>query len=123
MRRAVLGAITTLTLAAVAVILPASTASASRADCPQGSFCVWDDDDYSGPWKGWGGDDGNWHDDGWGDRAESVYNNGSPHAFDDVRVYMNINYDAADLCVVRGDYFDVGMNDNDYSSHQWVSSC
>ncbi|WP_330468895.1 peptidase inhibitor family I36 protein [Streptomyces longwoodensis] len=123
MRRALLGTVAAAALAAAGVLLPASTASAALGDCPQGQFCVWDDDNYSSARMGWGGNDPNWHDDGWGDRADSLYNNGTPATYDDVRVYMDVNYVNEDLCVVRGDYYDWGMDDNDYSSHQWTASC
>ncbi len=49
-----------------------------------------------------------------------MYNNGRTHA---VRVYMDINYGDEDKCVARGDYYDTLMDDNDYSSHQWVTAC
>jgi hypothetical protein len=123
MRRALLGTVAAVTMAAAAVLLPASTASAVLGDCPQGQFCAWDNDGYVGNRIGWVGSDPNWHDNGWGDRAQSIYNNGKSATRDDVMVYMDINYVNADLCVVRGDYFDAGMNDNDYSSHLWVDSC
>ncbi|WP_455353296.1 peptidase inhibitor family I36 protein [Streptomyces sp. SYSU K217416] len=112
-------------VAAVAVTaawltLPAAPASAAMADCPQGYVCVWDYDGYSGPWKGWSGNDSNWHDDGWGDRAESVYNNGYSHpTAQDVSLYRDVNYVNRWQCVRRGEYFDAIMNDNDYSSHRW----
>jgi hypothetical protein len=28
-----------------------------------------------------------------------------------------------DKCVARGDYYDTLMDDNDYSSHLWVTAC
>jgi hypothetical protein len=110
-------------MATAGVLLPASSASATLGDCPQGSFCVWDADGYTGVLKGWPGSDPNWHDDGWGDRADSMYNNGTLASVDDVRVYMDINYGDEDKCVVRGDYYDTLMDDNDYSSHLWVANC
>lgn len=121
MRRIRARAITAIVaLTAVGVILPASNASATIADCPQGSICVWDWDNYSGPWKGWSRNDPNWHDDGWGDRAESAYNNGYSHpTLQDVWLYKDINYVNAWQCIRRGEYFDTIFNDNDYSSHKW----
>ncbi|WP_109506733.1 peptidase inhibitor family I36 protein [Nocardioides speluncae] len=120
-----LGIIVGIALAFTA-LLPLSTASADRGQCPRGYFCAWEDDSFSGSIMRWEGSDANWHTGSshWiADDAESVFNNGVAVSPDIVRLYLDINYGGYDLCVRRGDWFDASMDDNDYSSHKWTNAC
>lgn len=106
-----------------ATALPVATANAALGDCPQGYFCAWSEDDATGHRAQWSGNSSNWAGQNMHDDADTIYNNGSPATYDDVRVYLDVNYGRQDICVTRGDYYDWSMDDNDYDSHKWTQSC
>ena len=115
----ILTTIAAAVFATVGVLAPSTSASAAEADCPSGHFCIWENDNFSGAMKSWEGDDSNWHDNGWGDRADSMKNNGVAHQWEDVAVYMHTNFGDEDECLDRGESADFWMDDDDYSSHKW----
>ncbi|MFI0445624.1 peptidase inhibitor family I36 protein [Actinomadura sp. 6N118] len=99
------------------------TASAAPNECPRDNFCAWINDEFSGAMRAWTGNSSNWGT--MGDNAESMYNRraSSSTRVDNVRTYLDVNYGRFGVCVNPGETFDLGMNDNDYSSHEWVHTC
>ncbi|MFF0869973.1 peptidase inhibitor family I36 protein [Nonomuraea sp. NPDC003560] len=130
MIKAVKGLAIGLPLAMMTLVLTSGTASAARGDCASGYFCAWAGDAWAGlPTARWprGTNDASWYDNGLHDNAESVYNHSpsyqDPRVPDNVVLFLDVNYGRADLCVLPGEYYDGGMDDNDYDSHRWVSDC
>lgn len=127
-----------LPLAAAALVTVPATAGAAThgpatttgtvsarglSDCNRGYFCAWSDDNFSGRLAQWYGNSTYWG--SMNDDAESVYNGAqsSTTVPDNVNVYEDANYVDFDICVLPGETYDAAMDDNDYSSHKWVSSC
>ncbi|MFI0408265.1 peptidase inhibitor family I36 protein [Actinomadura sp. 3N508] len=111
-------------VAATLVAVP-GTASADLGQCGRGYFCAWDNDGFKGAFAQWFGNSRNWGDKNMNDRADSVFNNArsSSTVPDNVAVYIHAGYSNMDICVLPGETYDAGMNDNDYSSHQWLHGC
>jgi hypothetical protein len=109
-------------VAATLVAVP-GTANADLGDCDRGAFCAWRLDGFSGGIAEWQGNSSYWG--SMNDDADSVFNNApsSTTVPDNVAVYMNAGYSDMDICVLPGETYDAGMNDNDYSSHQWLHGC
>lgn len=116
-----------LPIAAAALVAAPGTANADLGDCPRTAFCAWPLDGFKGNpgWAYWYGNYPRWSDYGMHDDAESVFNNAPSSATvpDNVIVYLNIDYTGADICVLPGETYDAGMNDDDYDSHKWVHTC
>ncbi|WP_198153928.1 peptidase inhibitor family I36 protein [Catenuloplanes japonicus] len=112
-----------LSLVAAALVMSPSSASAGLNDCDRGAFCAWSNDGFSGTIREWQGSSSNWG--SMNDDAESVFNNAlsSSTVPDNVNVYDDVDYRGFDICVLPGETYDAGMDDNDYSSHLWVHSC
>ncbi len=114
----------------------ATAAQASMSECPVGEFCAWWHTSYTQLLYHSEGSDSTWHNDGnAADNATSVFNNGVPDSYPDVRVYRHINYGGASLCVHRGTampnvgyypWYEGGVSGNwndQISSHRWSPGC
>lgn len=105
------------------------TASASAGTCTYEYFCAWDLDgwDDDGAKRSWKGNNNNYANSGFDDRAESIRNNGAPAYYDVVWFYDKPYYNAADGrgCIRRGESIELGYWnwDNQISSHAWHSAC
>lgn len=115
-------------------MLPTNPASASQDQCPRGSFCAWEWDNwqgYNGRFYKAVGHDANWHTGLYtfiGNNAESVSNNGYTGGNDHVWLFNDINHHDVDVCVRPGYDLDTStwathFDDNEYSSHAWHSAC
>ncbi|RKR92939.1 peptidase inhibitor family I36 [Micromonospora pisi] len=114
-----------LTVVAASLLVAPSSASASLSQCASGQFCAWSNDSFSGDFWGWYVNDSNWGNEGMADDAESLFNDAvsSSSVPDNVMVYLHADWAGYDICVNPGETYDAGMDDNDYSSHQWVHGC
>jgi hypothetical protein len=116
-----------LPITATSLVASPTSASAAKNDCPTNYFCAWDGDNFTGfraQWaQGIGSQD--WSRKGMHDKADSLYNHAvsSETVVDNVQVFRHVNFGDAGPCVRPGETYDVGMDDNDYSSHYWVHSC
>jgi hypothetical protein len=116
-----------LPITAASLMASPTSASAAPSDCPTNYFCAWANDGFTGHRAQWRRDisDANWSDNGMHDNADSVYNRAysSQTVRDNVQTYRHINFSGIGVCVRPGETYDVGMDDNDYSSHAWYHSC
>lgn len=140
-------AVVTLGIAALAVMVPTTTAHAGPncngiyLDNPtDGNVRAFDAKDcYGGMIAEDTDNDVNWDEGGdvynANDRAGSVMNNGFPDTYDIVAFYEHSHYNGGYACLTRGEKYaddldqskDVYTNgvriNNTISSHRWVSSC
>jgi hypothetical protein len=94
-------------LAGLAVLTLPQSAHAS-ANCPYTEFCIWKDANYTGGrYDFWNSDSTLYNDKFVGtntvvaNNGSSVQNNGSPQAYDAVRMYYWLSDNSPSLCVPR----------------------
>ncbi|MEO3868826.1 hypothetical protein ABGB18_08360 [Nonomuraea sp. B12E4] len=125
-------------------------AAAKGAQMEDGNVYVWGDLDFTGLWCYWSGDHRHWRyawadpygspgtcltkDHSFNDVATSMWNNGFPGSYGNVKFFKDSGLEGPEMCLAPGEdwgnlglgweLFNDGTNANDQiSSHMWVTNC
>ncbi|SDJ07184.1 peptidase inhibitor family I36 protein [Nonomuraea jiangxiensis] len=130
--------------------VPPDKEGAKGVQMADGNVYVWGDMDFTGLWCYWSGHHRVWQyawnslygspgtcltkSHSFNDVASSMWNNGFPGEYAQVRFYRDIGQEGPSMCLANGEdwgnlglgweLFNDGTNANDQiSSHMWVNSC